>query len=232
MKHLTNLFLVFSFFAICTALHAANEVKLNTNLVVESDGTLRADGDATIWNDLNVFPDATTKTGSNPPVMKKFMSNASSQGVFLNSFSNTTEQELYFTIQLPHGYKEGTTLKPHVHWTTFPDYTFPTGKVIEWGLEYTIMKHNGTFGTTAFVYGSTPVNAPTASAQHTITPLGDIASGTAPNNFTISTVIVCRLFRRISGVDTYDASGESIGLLSMDFHYESDMPGSRTDYTK
>lgn len=237
MKIQTKITLICSFLSISALILAAGEVKINSNLTVEADGTLVSSGAATVWNDLNVFPDATTKTGSNPPVMTQFKSNGSgSQGVFLSGFSASAEQELYFTIQLPHGYKEGTTLYPHVHWTTFTGD--PTGKVVEWALEYTIMKHGGTFGNTTMISSGTTVTAPTGIGQHTITALGSITSGAAPNDLKISTIIVCRLFRNAVGnpalhggtdIDTYTGAA---GLLGIDFHYESDMAGSRTDFEK
>jgi len=239
MKHSSNLFLVISFFAISTALYAAGEVKINTDLTVEADGTLVSSGNATVWNDINVYPGSTTSGGSNAPSWALFKKNAAatSQGVFLWSFSNSTEQEVYFQVQLPHGYKEGTTLYPHVHWTTFS--TDPTGSTVEWALEYTIIKIGGTFGTTTMISGSTPIVAPTAVGQHTITPLGTITSGADPNDLKISTVLVCRLFRNAVGgnaalhggsdIDTY---GAGVGLLGFDIHYESDMAGSRQEYIK
>jgi len=231
MKNVSKLLVVFSFFGISSmALYAAGEVKLNTNLVVEADGTVRSDGAATVWNDLNVFPDATTKSGSNPPVMTKFKDNGSaSQGVFLNAFSASIEQELYFTIQLPHGYKEGTAMYPHVHWTPMAT-TGSASYVVVWGFEYTIMKHTGTFGNTTIVTGSAPVNlasTPTGIGFHTITAFSPIAAS-AENK--ISTIMVCRLFRKAAdAADVYDGLA---GLLGFDIHYESDMAGSRTDLEK
>jgi len=238
MKHLTNFLLVISFFAISTALYAAGEVKINTDLTVESDGTLVSSGNATVWNDINIYPDAFTSVGSTVPTQVRFKRDAgnSSQGVLLWSFSNSTEQEVYFQVQLPHGYKEGTTLYPHVHWTTFS--TDPTGSVVEWALEYTVMKMGGTFSTTTIISGYTPVSVPTGAGQHTVTSLGTIASGTTPNNLEISTVLVCRLFRNSAnnplinaGVDR-DTYAAGAGLLGFDIHYESDLAGSRSITTK
>jgi len=237
MKHSTNFLLVFSFFAISTALYAAGEVKINTDFTIEADGTLVSSGNATVWNDINVYPDANSSAGNVPPTWARFQRNGSSQGVFLWSFSNTTEQEVFFQVQLPHGYKEGTTLYPHVHWTTFS--TDPTGSVVEWALEYTIIKIGGTFGSTTIISGSTPIVAPTAAGQHSITPLGTITSGADPNDLKISTVLVCRLFRNAVGnnaslhsgtdIDTY---GAGVALLGFDIHYESDMTGSRQEFIK
>ncbi len=229
MKHLTNFLLVISFFSISTALYAAGEVVINTGLTIDSNGRMVSSNGAELWNDLNVFPDATTRSSSVPPTFSLFKTDgAGSQGVFLNYFSASTEQELYFTIQLPHGYKEGTTLKPHVHWT--PTATDATSYVVVWGLEYSIMKVGGTFGNTTTITGSTTNITVNALGQHVITILPDITSPAAPNHFTISTVLVCRVFRKAT--DGADAYASSAGLLGIDFHYQSDMTGSRTDIAK
>jgi len=229
MKHSTNLLLVFSFFVISTALYAAGEVKINTDLTVEADGTIVSSGNATVWNDINVFPDATTRSGSNSPTMTIFKTNGSgSQGVLLNAFSASTEQELYFTIQLPHSYLEGSTLYPHVHWTPFT--TDGTNYGVVWGLEYTIVNIGGTFGNTTIITGSTPIAAVTGLGQHVITPLTAITSPVSPNEFKISTVLVCRIFRKVA--DAADIYSGVAGLLGFDIHYESDMTGSRDQFTK
>jgi hypothetical protein len=215
----------------------AQEVKINSNLVVEADGTMRMDGAATVFNDLNVFPDATTKSGSNQPTMSKFQGNGGSQGVFLWMFASETEQELYFTIQLPHSYKVGTPIFPHVHWTAPGGGLValsgsPQGTNVVWGLEYTIMKVGGVFGSTTIITSNNVIPAITTLSaggginQHLITYFAPI-DGSA---FEISTVLVCRLFRQVS--NTSDTYNNSIGLLGMDFHYESDTQGSRTEYTK
>ena len=206
----------------------AQEVKINTNLAVEADGTVRMDGDATVWDDLMVYPDATSRSSNNPPTFTLFKSN-SSQGVWIWGFSNSTEQEVYFTVQIPHKYKVGSDLKPHVHWTTFDGNSAPTRTNVVWGLEYTVVKIGGTFGNTTTITGNSVIaGIPTISGtgQHLITSLGTI-SGT---NFEISTVLVCRLFRKVA--DANDTYNNLTGLLGFDIHYEIDTEGSREEYVK
>ncbi len=93
------------------------------NTKFEADGTIVLEGNATVWDDFLVNPDATSRGGSKTPVWggtggTAFKNNSGSQGVFLWMFSASQEQEVYFTVQLPHKYKVGTDLYPHVHWTT------------------------------------------------------------------------------------------------------------------
>jgi len=206
----------------------AQEVKINTDLTVESDGTVKLTNNATVWDDIMVYPDATTRSGSNPPLWALFMENAlgTSQGVFLYMFDKDAERELYFTVQIPHGYKLASTLYPHVHWTTSSGT--PSATNVTWALEYTVVNIGGTFSTTTTISNSTiiPSITPSGTNQHLITSLGTI-SGTGLG---ISSIIICRLYRAAAlGTDTF---GNPAGLLGFDIHYEQDTQGSRQEFIK
>jgi hypothetical protein len=203
------------------------------NTTIEADGTMKFNGNATVWNDLNVYPDATSRGSSNPPTWgggsSTYFKNdgASSQGVFLWMFSSSTEQELYFTIQIPHPYKVGTTLYPHVHWTTKTGT--PSGTNVVWGFEYTVVAIGGVFGNTTTITGNTviaSIGTPSGTGQHLITSLGTI-SGTGIG---ISTILVCRVFRKTA--DANDTFGNEVGFLGFDIHYEADTSGSRQEFIK
>lgn len=208
----------------------AQDVKINTNMIIEADGTLRFDNAATVWNDLMVFPDATTKGGSNPPDWgTTFMKNAggTSKGVFLWMFAPNQEEELHFTIQIPHDYKVGSDIYPHIHWTTAAGT--PSGTNVVWGLEYTLIAVGGTFPNTVTILTNTLIpecGIPTGTGQHLISPFSPV-SGTGLG---ISSVLVCRLFRAALGAaDTFP---NDVGLLGFDIHYEQDTQGSRDQWTK
>lgn len=208
----------------------AQDVKINTNLVIEGDGTMRLDNDATVWNDLMVFPDATTKGGSNPPEWgTPFMKNAggTSKGVYLWMFAPNQEEELHFTVQLPHDYKLGSDLHPHVHWTTAAGT--PSGSNVVWGLEYTLISVGGSFPNTVTIKTSTLIpecTPPSGTGQHLVSEFSTV-SGTGLG---ISSVLVCRLFRAAG--DAADSFPNDVGLLGFDIHYEIDTQGSRDVWTK
>jgi hypothetical protein len=222
----------FSFISIVCILFMAGtlvgqEVKINTNMVIETDGTMRMDGNATVWDDMMVYPDATTRGSSKAPSWTKFKDNGSgSQGVFLLWFDPGEEQEVYFTMQIPHSYKVGTTLYPHVHWTTAS--VTPSGTNVVWALEYTVVAIGGNFPNTSTLTANSVISATTPSGvgQHLITALGTI-SGTGLG---ISTILVCRFYRKAA--DAADTFASSTGLLGIDFHYEKDTEGSRNEFTK
>jgi hypothetical protein len=199
-----------------------NQIKFGT------DGNWTLEGSATVWNDMMVFPDATTRGGSNAPSWSIFKNNGSgSQGVFLYFFSDGSEQELYFTVQVPHNYKEGSSIYPHVHWTTTSGT--PSGSNVVWGLEYSVVSFGGTFPNTSINTGSTTVaevGSLSGTHQHIITSLGTIPG----TGIGISTILVCRLFRKTG--DPADTFSNSIGLLSFDLHYEMDAFGSSTMFSK
>ncbi len=196
----------------------------------EADGTMVSEGAATVWDDVMVFPDGTTKGGSYMPTWTSFRKDITnnSQGTMLWMFSPSVEQEVYFTLQVPHGYKVGSDIFPHVHWTT-TDANSPTGTNVVWGLEYTVASLNNAFPITgAQLTGSAIVGGitPSGTHQHLITPLTTMSG----SGVGISTIFVCRLFRKVS--DALDTYGYSVGLLGVDFHIEKDTNGSRSDFTK
>ncbi|HPE55410.1 MAG TPA: hypothetical protein P5514_04085 [Bacteroidales bacterium] len=177
-------------------------------------------GDAIVWDDARVPVTATTRGGSRDPDISKFKDNGSgSQGVFIYYFSAYSEEELYFTLQLPHSYKPGSDLEPHVHWV--PSNTSGGGDNVSWGLEYVWGNVNEDFPTnTTIITGTSAV--PTSYKQ-TICDLGTI-DGTGKKR---SSMLVCRIYRNVNGSDDYNSDA---GLLEIDFHFQKDSEGTTTEY--
>ena len=228
MKKLILLSLFFLIAGVCNFM-TAQEVKINSNFVIEADGTFRLDGDAAVWDDMLVAPSATKTGGSKEPSWTKFASNSGSQGVFLYDFSASSEQELYFTVQIPHSYKIGTAIYPHVHWTTTGTPVKTTADVV-WGFEYTVIAIGGNFSATTTSILTTgivqPSGAPSGTLQHLISEF-PVINGTGLD---ISTIFMCRLYRAAT-LDNDNYLGTA-GLLGFDFHYQKDTEGSRTAFDK
>lgn len=225
IKFLLTLMFVLSAFSFTIS----QNVKVNSNFVIEPDGTQRLDGAATVWDDLMVFPDATSRGNSYPPTWRVFKKNSTdnSQGVYLWFFSSSSEQELYFTAQIPHSYKVGSALFPHVHWTTVTGT--PINSNVVWGLEYSVIAIGGTFPYTSTVRATSIIGGITSisgTGQHLISAFESIPG----SNLGISTVICCRLYREVS--NNGDTFGNEVGLLGFDIHYEKDTEGSRSEFTK
>jgi hypothetical protein len=167
----------------------------------------------TFWEDLRV-PASSIKPGSASPTWATFK-----DGTNTWHFSKVSDNEVEFSAQLPHAYKEGTDIYPHVHWS--PTDT-DTGNVV-WKLEYTWANFEGTFPSTTTI--SVTDAADGTSHKHQIAILPTI-TGTSK---TVSSMIICRLYRDVSAPDDYD---NSAALLEFDFHFERDSAGSDEEYVK
>ena len=128
---------------------------------------------------------------------------------------------MFFTIQFPHGYKLGSDVYPHVHWT-------PTdagaGSVV-WQLEYSWADIDEVFPAV------TPIEIADAAAGVAWThQLASFAAVTGSGATGVSSMLVCRLFRDPAHAsDTY---GSDAALLEFDVHFEIDTVGSRIELVK
>lgn len=195
---------------------------------VEVDDLLYTD---TYWEDLRVPGTATTFGAANSPTLAVWLTDGEgspSRGVWLRWFSEAADEELFFTVQLPHSYKEGTAIEAHVHWV--PEADGGLNEKVSWGLEYTWSSMAAIFGNTTIIYGdtTTPNDTGLLINKHYVTELGTI-DGTG---MTISSMLACRLFRDAAQAGGTDDYGDEAGLLEFDFHYQIDRPGSRQEYVK
>lgn len=184
----------------------------------------------TFWEDLRV-PLVSAKAGaSNMPDFAQFADDgAGSAGVFVYAFDNAAEESLFFVAQLPHSYKGGTDIFPHVHWS--PNGTGAAGQFVKWGLEYTWANRQG-------VYGNTTIITTDASSAATATRSGDgtmldhkhyesLFDAIDGTGKTLSSILICRMFRDATDADD-DYPNDAFGF-ELDFHFEIDTPGSLTE---
>jgi len=148
-------------------------------------------------------------------------SSIGSRGVATRAFQAGITQELQFSVQLPHEWAEGTDISPHIHWVPMDA---GTGNV-RWGLEYTWASIDAVFSNTTIITAATLTSGSMAVNHHNLTELPNIdATGK-----TLSSMLLCRIFRQGDHVD--DTYAGSAGLLEIDFHYQINRPGSRTEYS-
>jgi hypothetical protein len=175
------------------------------------------------WDDLRVPITAVTGSGGvkQPGFGQVLDDGGASTGVFAYLYDPNAEEELFFTVQMPHSWLEGSAIRPHIHWMPMDG----NAGNVEWGLEYSKVSPGGTFGNT------------------TTLPVIDAADGTAKKHQiasfapidmtgdTVSTMILCRIFRDATDVvnDTY---GAEAAALEIDFHYQINTFGSRQEYIK
>jgi len=179
----------------------------------------------TVWDDLRVPVTSTKLGGSKDPGFAKVLDDGSgSQGLFTYLFDASTEEEIYFTCQLPHNWKKETSLYPHVHWMPVSNGT--AGQKVCWGLEYSVQNIGGVFGASIIIYGDDvyPVVNPLVAKTHYLTDL-EVISMTGIT--TVSSMLLCRLFRDATGAGGTDTLASDAALLEIDFHYEIDCIGSK-----
>lgn len=133
---------------------------------------------------------------------------------------NVTTESMEFTLQLPHSYKEGTDIYPHVHWAATSSNA---GNVI-WNLDY--YWQNSGDALPALVPISTAATAASGTAwlsQYTAFPT---INGTGKK---ISSMLIGRIYRVPTGSDTY---ADDAALLEIDFHIQKDALGSALEGAK
>lgn len=200
----------------------------STNYASMSSAGLRLEGTSTAWDDLMIPGTSVKTTGNSPPDMAGEFVGDNTMDIYVFDGFNTMEQ-VFFTIQMPHCWKQGSTIYPHVHFVPTSTNTGDTAeRVVRFSLEYTWANINDTFGSTAILnLDSDPFVPNTNRWKHL---LAKNASGIDGTGKTLSSMLVCRLFRDPSNpVDTYP---QDVAFLQFDIHYEIDSLGSELEYTK
>jgi hypothetical protein len=178
------------------------------------------------WDDVRVPGTQIHQSGIRSPVWKKFMDDgAGSYGVYAWHFENDQRDDLMFSVQLPHTYREGTDIYPHVHWATVSGNPGLPDKDVHWGLEYVWGNVNEAFPSTTSVIDVFDEASVTPYVQQ-IASFGAL-TGT---DMRISSMLMCRIIRNGNlGEDTYD---DDAAFLEVDFHFEVDSPGSVRPFNK
>jgi hypothetical protein len=174
------------------------------------------------WDDLRVALDRGTDATS-----IDFLSGSSGPQIWYFR-NNGTVEAMSFNVQLPHAWKEGTTIYPHIHWLP---KSSTTGNV-EWNLEYTWANYDAvtTQVFPAITTSTVTSTGPFTARSHMITALTSGNTGIDGTSKKISSILVCRIWRNSNDAnDTYNADA---GVLFVDFHIQIDAAGSRQEYVK
>lgn len=179
-------------------------------MYIDQHGQPHLNGKGTVFDDL-VVPLTTSKQGANAKPDYDFTNNG-----YLFPQNNATEI-LYLIVQMPHAWREGSTVYPHVHYqqaagtaVTFKiDYKwFNAGEAVP--ASWTTL----TMGTNVFTYVS--------GNLHQISE-GDGIVGTGKK---ISSILLIKLYRQDN-----TTTGDVL-TLQFDIHYEKDSMGSAEKYEK
>lgn len=171
-----------------------------------------------LWDDLRTPINAIKLGGVNPPTEISYR--GSLVYVFGDKILAQEQQVVYFSVQLPHTYMEGSDLIPHVHWVA-EDGT--VGNAV-WLLTYSWANIDGAFPVEQTI---TSIGANHGENAHNVANFS-VIDGTDKN---ISSMLLCSLKRNSSNVlDTLN--GKNVYLIEIDFHYQVDTFGSINVYPK
>lgn len=161
------------------------------------------------WTDSQA-PAASLRVGGTAPAFAAFRN-----GIYAYYFG--TNEEVHGSIQLPHDYIAGSTLRPHVHFS-FATNPAAAATVI-WGLEYSICSVNGVYAASTTVT-ATYTAAGDEAFKHCVLGFGDV-TGTGLRE---SCIMLARIYR--SG----GTSAPEPALLSFDIHYQRGNFGTVDEY--
>jgi len=195
----------------------------------ETDGTVIFNGDATVWDDMRVVPGSFDRPGISDPSIVAYDVNGGGVSTYLWEFAKNNVAS--FTVQLPHGYRQGTDIYAHIHWTPGPRGAAENGNFVGWKLQYSWANINANFPTMLSLDLSDVCDG--TDHKHQMTPEVVIDGHTVSKD--ISSMLICNVLRTdTGGDDTWvgTLSGQRPMLLEIDFHYQIDMVGSHQQSIK
>jgi len=182
-------------------------------------------GNKSVWDDyVTPINEATFRGATNNPTLTKiFDDGAGSTGLYGYVYSDG--DEALITVQMPHRWKEGSIIYPHIHFMCMTDVDPADNFGINF--EYSWADINEDFAansTLSDIDISTGVNT---QYMHQFANL--TSSGIDGTGHTLSSILMCRIERVAADSDNY-AGG--ICILDFDVHYELDTHGSRAISSK
>ena len=192
---------------------------ISNNVDINKTQGLRQNGTATTWDDLR-FPPSAVKA-----VVGKEAKFQAYKGSVVIKFQNGADQSIAFVAQLPHDYKLGSDLKPHMHMTLPVAGSGAGVENIKFDMTYSIANISDAFPAESSLTITADVQN-VAADLHGYVPLGTI-DGSAIDD--VSTIILCALTRDVGVANAYD---ENIYLLEIDIHYQKDSLGSDEELSK
>ena len=201
------------------------------------------------WDDLRVSATMVEVRGaqySRPPEFVQILNNKergpSFSGLYAYRFGygRRVFQSGHFQAQLPHGYKEGTDIEPHIHVRLDPVSGAEAGQKLLLEFEYVWVNVSETRPQSSRILSMNyEISDADLKEDNVLISFGLISKSDA----VVSSMLDCR-FSRLSfdpnwGVDYWSPNGVDndsfqghLILKEFDFHYQKDSPGSREQYKK
>ncbi len=140
-------------------------------------------------------------------------------GIYLYEFMPADTLEVFANFHIPHTWKAGTMVYPHVHFVTTSNAT----GVVRWGFEYTLARRHDstgqvTFGATQTI--SVDFTIPSNSADKHFVCEAPNLGGIPGTNLEVDAMILMRIYREGSHVN--DTFADSVWGITADCHIEID----------
>lgn len=182
-------------------------------------------GTSTTWEDyVTPLTKATFGGSANDPTLTKLYDDgAASGGVWALKFADG--DEVLVTAQIPHRWKEGSDIYPHIHFICDSDVDPSDNFGIEF--EWAWADQGEDYPATSTLETNDIPTGVNTNNMHQIANISAAALSGAGH--TISSILMCRIKRVVADADNY-AGGVSI--LDFDIHYNIDTIGSRAITTK
>jgi hypothetical protein len=167
----------------------------------------------TAWDDLRFPAQGINPAGSAAPPT---VDDTTFPGTLL--FSGSADNLVGGVAQMPHAWKPGTVVRPHVHWAK----TTSASGVVVWQFRYSIADIGDTLSTYSdWITGTVVVSDSNTANKHALTTFGDVVmTGVGESG------IIVWEFRRFASdsSDTYNAVNAR--FLELDFHYQINKLGT------
>lgn len=182
--------------------------------VLDTIAGLRLYNGATVFDDM-FFPFTTGQSGvaGYPPFVAD-----SNYYSFTVDTTGPSQCVMYFIVQLPHKWKEGSNIYPHVHYKHTTSAGTPTFR-----LRYKWYENGGSTANQSFKYYTMNLTTGTTNNTAQMSYGSTFISGSGK---TVSSILICQLYL----VSTTGAA--PVYAYQMDIHIEIDALGSKTEAVK
>ena len=215
--------------SLCEALKSAIKLDQDSNIFLDIPIGIRAlefhaTGanpivlEDTVWEDLRTPASAIKLSGINPPTETAY------KGSSVLAFPTNADKTIFFIVQMPHSWKEGSEIEFHIHWTIPVSGAGVGAENVKWDFTYSIASLGGSFPAETTETATRDVQDDTAD-DHLYTDVVDIDMA----GESISCCILCSLTRDVAVANDY---ANSAYLVEVDFHYQRDSMGSKTEAVK
>lgn len=157
---------------------------------------------ATVWDDLRFPSTDLTLSAVDDPNCRVF-----NNDFYACGFAAAGTEQLFGSFQLPHSWREGSTLKPHFHWS--PENA--NAGVVTWCLDYSCANIGDTFPSKSTLCINDEASG--TSFDHQMTSMMNLT-----NSLTASSQCMTRIYR--NGTGSADTYGSEAFLIEFDVHYQ------------